>query len=466
MKPFEVRVDEAVLDDLRRRLDATRWPDEAPDASPEHGFGLERARELAAYWRDGYDWRAAEAVLNGFEQSVSDGGVHHFAAGDGPPLVLLHGWPSSVWEFTRIAPLLAGHARVIVPSLPGYTFSFTPGGKRASIVDCADGIHGLMTELGHERYLVAGGDWGASTAARMAHAYPDAVQALHLYMMPLRRPKSWPESEGASREELKRWMSEEGGYIQIQGTRPQTLAYGLHDSPVGLMSWIAREVRALDRRARRPRRRPVDHGDDLLGHGLHRLLVLALLGAQARRLGARRGASRPAGGIAAPLTYLDFPKELVHVPRVGRGARVRHRALGGAGLRRALPGAGGHRRARRQPAALRQPIRGSSARARRAGSRACTVSPTFVPSSALPTGESIESLPSPGVGLAAPRRACRSASCRTSRPRPRRGCRSRPRRSGSRPRGPRRRAAARAGAGSSSPGAPDRSWRRGTRSSP
>ena len=100
MKPFKVEVGEDVLADLQRRLDATRWPDEAPDAVPEHGLGLAAARELAAYWRDGYDWRAAEAVLNGFEQHVSDG-VHFIAAGDGPPLLLLHGWPSSVWEFVR-----------------------------------------------------------------------------------------------------------------------------------------------------------------------------------------------------------------------------------------------------------------------------------------------------------------------------------------------------------------------------
>ena len=96
-----------------------------------------------------------------------------------------------------------------------------------------------MGRLGHARYLVAGGDWGASVAVRLAHAYPDAVQALHLYMMPLRRPETWPESESASRAALQHWLQEEGGYVHIQGTRPQTLAYGLQDSPVGLMSWIA-----------------------------------------------------------------------------------------------------------------------------------------------------------------------------------------------------------------------------------
>ena len=185
---FAVAVGDDVLADLKRRLEATRWPDEAPDAVPDHGFGLAAARELAQYWLDGYDWKAAEATLNGFEQGKAEG-VHFIADGDGPPLLLLHGWPSSVWEFVRLLPLLREHARVIVPSLPGYGFSFTPGGKRSSIVECADQIHALMGALGHERYHVAGGDWGASIAVRLAHAYPKAVRALHLYMMPLRRPR-------------------------------------------------------------------------------------------------------------------------------------------------------------------------------------------------------------------------------------------------------------------------------------
>ncbi len=127
-----IAVDEAVLEDLWRRLDATRWPDEPPDAGPEHGFGLADARELARYWRESYDWRAAEATLNGFESAVVEG-VHHLADGSGPPLVLLHGWPSSVWEFTRVMPVLRAHARVIAPSLPGYTLLVPP--RRPALLD-------------------------------------------------------------------------------------------------------------------------------------------------------------------------------------------------------------------------------------------------------------------------------------------------------------------------------------------
>ena len=313
MKRFSVAVPDEALDDLRRRLDATRWPDEAPDAVPEHGLGLHQAQTLAAYWRGEYDWRAAEAELNSFEQFVSDG-VHFIAEGDGPPVLLMHGWPSSVWEFHRIIPLLRSDMRVIVPSLPGYGWSFTPGGRRYGIVDIADALHALMGRLGHSQYLVAGGDWGASVAVRLAHAYPDAVQALHLYMMPLRRPETWPESEGASREALQHWLQEEGGYVHIQGTRPQTLAYGLQDSPVGLMSWIAEKFdRWTD-----SRRVPMD---DLLTTVMI-YWVTGCIGSSFWPYYARihgewvlDEVAAAGGRVRAPLTYLDFPREIVHVPR-------------------------------------------------------------------------------------------------------------------------------------------------------
>ena len=141
---------------------------------------------------------------------------------------------------------------MIVPSLPGYGFSFRRGDRRSRSSRCADAIHALMGALGHERYLVAGGDWGASIAVRLAHAYPDAVQALHLYMMPLRRPETWPESESCVARGARRSGSqEEGGYVHIQGTRPQTLAYGLHGLAGRPDELDRREVRPLDRRARR-----------------------------------------------------------------------------------------------------------------------------------------------------------------------------------------------------------------------
>jgi pimeloyl-ACP methyl ester carboxylesterase len=316
VEPFALNVPEDVLDDLRRRLEQTRWPDAGAGASRDHGFELDAARSVASYWRDGYDWRAAEATFNSFEQYVVDG-VHFWTAGSGDvPLLLLHGWPSSVWEFHRLVPLLAESCRVIVPSIPGYTCSFAAGGPRYGVVEMADALHALMTSsLGCSRYLVAGGDWGASIAVRLAFAYPQAVQALHLYMMPLRRLETWPASEAASRDALAAWLDEEGGYVHIQGTRPQTLAYGLQDSPVGLMTWIAEKF---------------DRWTDSRGLEMDDLLTTVMLywitgciGSSFWPYYARRHGEWVLDDviaaderIAAPLTYLDFPRELVHVPRV------------------------------------------------------------------------------------------------------------------------------------------------------
>jgi pimeloyl-ACP methyl ester carboxylesterase len=317
VRPFSVQVPDDVLDDLARRLAATRWPDAPPAAGWEQGAPVEHVRALVERWRDGFDWRAREAVLNGFEQytaPVSGIDLHFIAEGDGVPVLLLHGWPSSVWEFHELVPLLRSHARVVVPSLPGYGFSFAPGQLRFGVVDCADAIHALMTEvLGHERYLVVGGDWGASIAVRLAYTYPDAVQALHLYMMPLRREESWPESEAASRAALAHWLREEGGYVHIQGTRPQTLAYGLADSPAGLAGWLAEKFEIWTDASLDP--------DDVLAM-ITIYWVTGTIGASFWPYYARMhgewvldDVAAAGGRIAAPLTYLDFPKELVHVPR-------------------------------------------------------------------------------------------------------------------------------------------------------
>jgi pimeloyl-ACP methyl ester carboxylesterase len=302
---YSVAIPQDVLDDLARRIDAARWPDDGPA-----GIGLETVRGLADAWRSSYDWRAAEAELNGFEQWVADG-VHCIAEGSGPPLVLLHGWPSSVWEFHRVIPLLRSQFRVVVPSLPGYGFSAR---RRASIEEMADAVHGLMRALGHAEYLVAGGDWGASIAVRLAHAHPDAVRALHLYMLPLRRPSTWPEAELTSRAALEQWQQEEGGYGHIQGTRPQTLAYGLHDSPVGLLAWIAEKYDAwTDERG-------VPAEDVLTTATIYwatETMVTSFWPYYARLHGGwvLDDVIEAGGRLRAPLTFLDFPCEIVHVPR-------------------------------------------------------------------------------------------------------------------------------------------------------
>src|SRR6478672_6973250 len=183
-RPFSVHVADEVLVDLRERLARVRWPDEIPGAGWEYGSDLAYMKELAAYWRERYDWRAHEARLNEFRQfTVPLGGIElHFIhqPGVGPspmPLLLSHGWPGSVWEFQRIIPLLTDPARfsgdpadaftVVAPSLPGYAFSFRPGQVRFSIERIADTFARLMTEvLGYPRFATQGGDWGAFISSR------------------------------------------------------------------------------------------------------------------------------------------------------------------------------------------------------------------------------------------------------------------------------------------------------------
>ncbi len=271
------RVADEVLDDLWRRLDATRWPDDGPG-----GFALSDARELAAYWRDGYDWRAAEDELLGFS-NVDVDGLHAIVEGDGPPLLLLHGWPSTVWEFHRVIPALREHFRLVVPSLPGYGWS----GGRAGTADMGDAFHRLMGSLGHEQYLVAGGDWGAHIGCHMGHTYPDAVRALHLNMLPIRQPGLVPGLGGAGargagrvdegRGRLHRDPGHEAADARLRALRLAGRADELD----------RREVRLLDGHARRPARRRADDGDDLLGHGDDRHVVLAVPRTDARRLHAR-----------------------------------------------------------------------------------------------------------------------------------------------------------------------------------
>ncbi|MDA0184197.1 epoxide hydrolase [Solirubrobacter phytolaccae] len=306
MERFSINVAEDVLLDLSRRLDATRWPDDGPA-----GYGLTDAMELAAYWREEYDWRVAEDVLNGFEQYVVDG-MHCIVEGDGPPLLLLHGWPSTVWEFNRVIADLREHFRVVVPSLPGYGWSVGLG--RAGTAEMADAMHALMGALGHREYLVAGGDWGAHIGCRMAYAFPDAVRALHLNMMPLRKTESYPEHAAKAREELAHWSQEEGGYIQIMGTKPQTLTYGLFDSPVGLMTWIAEKFDSWTDELGVPR-------DDVLTttmiYWITGSIGTSFWPYHARLHGGFALDQVVAAGekITVPMTYLDFPREMIHVPR-------------------------------------------------------------------------------------------------------------------------------------------------------
>ena len=263
-RPFLVDVPEAVLDDLAVRLDRVRWPDEIPGSEWTYGTELTYLQELVAYWRHGYDWRAAERLLNDFPQyrvEIDGIDLHYLLVpGQGPdplPLVLAHGWPGSVFEFHKVIPRLTDPARfggdpadaftVVAPSLPGYGFSFRPGQRRVDLAGMASIFATLMTDvLGFPRYGAQGGDWGSAVVTWLGLRDLEHLAGIHLNLLfarPSGDERGAPEAEGY-RARVDRWMAEETGYQWIQGTRPQTLAYALTDSPVGLAGWIVEKYRA------------------------------------------------------------------------------------------------------------------------------------------------------------------------------------------------------------------------------
>ena len=255
-RPFTLRISDADIADLSERLARTRWPDEPPLEPWSTGTSVAYAQELCTYWRDSFDWRAWEAKLNSFPQyTVPLGGIDlHYIHVPGkkpgaPPLLISHGWPGSVFEFHKIIPLLTEDFTVIAPSLPGFTLSFKPGQKRFSVEEIAGVYVELMRDvLGFKRFAVQGGDWGCFVASVMGHRYPELVRGIHLNMLAVRRDPAMlanptPE-EARYLKQLNNFLKEEMGYQWIQGTRPQTLAFGLTDSPAGLASWIAEKFRA------------------------------------------------------------------------------------------------------------------------------------------------------------------------------------------------------------------------------
>ena len=371
--PFRAHVPDAAIDDLKMRLALTRFPDQPPGAPWATGTDLAWMRELAEHWRTRFDWRAQEARLNAFPQfKVPLAGIElHYihAPGEGPaplPLLLSHGWPGSVFEFLALIPRLTHPERfggdpadaftVVAPSLPGYGFSFAPGQPRLSVEQMADAFATLMADvLGYRRFATQGGDWGASVSARLGFAHPQHTIGVHLNLLPLRRDaKPRPDASEAERRylgELQHWLSEETGYSTQQGTRPQTLAYGLTDSPVGLAAWIAEKMRAWS-----------DCGGDVESvFGKDEILANVSLYWFSGAIGssfwpyyARHHGPWPipdGATVDVPMGYCEFPTEIVRPPR-----SLAERTFTDIRRWSVMPH-GGHFAAMEQPAALAEEIR-------------------------------------------------------------------------------------------------------------
>jgi pimeloyl-ACP methyl ester carboxylesterase len=260
--PYRIEVGEEELDDLRDRLGRARWPGEVAGAGWSRGVPVGWLRELAAYWRDGYDWPAWQARLNAVPQfrTAIDGAAVHFLhvrspVPDALPLLVTHGWPGSVVEFLDVlGPLVdpAAHGgdpadafHLVVPSIPGFGWSGPTGQPGWTVRRLAGAWAELMSRLGYDRYGAQGGDWGHAISLELGRQRPDRVLGVHvntLFTPPPADPAVAATLDDADRARLARLVAaqpEMSGYAAIQGTRPQTLSYGLTDSPVGQLAWIA-----------------------------------------------------------------------------------------------------------------------------------------------------------------------------------------------------------------------------------
>ena len=263
--PFKIDIPQSVLDDLTARLVNTRWPDGRSEASWQAGTPEPYLRELARYWRTGFDWRKQEAELNRFAHFRTQVGglgihfIHERGRGEKPlPLILTHGYPDSFLRFRKLIPLLTDPAAhggdpadsfdVVVPSLPGYGFSdrtTEPG----TLFRIGDLWAELMTDrLGYTRFGAHGGDWGGTVTEQLARSHSGSVVGIHLTDVPFghlfEKPKDLTPGERKFVASAEEWQKGEGAYALIQSTKPQSLAYGLNDSPVGLTAWLVEKFRA------------------------------------------------------------------------------------------------------------------------------------------------------------------------------------------------------------------------------
>jgi pimeloyl-ACP methyl ester carboxylesterase len=265
IRPFRVEVPQAELDDLRDRLARTRWPDDYEGVGWDYGTDLATMKELATYWRDGYDWRRQEAYLNSFPHFTAelDGEeltfIHVRGAGPDPiPLLLLHGWPDSVCRYLKLIPLLTDPAShggdpgicfdVVVPWLIGRYQGGSRAPRSGLFRHIAEQLWTLMTrELGYQRFGAAGGDGGSVIAQLLGVHHSDSVLGVHLtdlgFTITFAQFPDLSEAEQRYFAELQGWSMQEGAYAMVQGTKPQTLAFGLNDSPVGFAAWIIEKFR-------------------------------------------------------------------------------------------------------------------------------------------------------------------------------------------------------------------------------
>ena len=385
IQPFRLDVPDRDLADLRDRLARTRWPDQTEGSGWSMGTELVWLQEVCAYWRDGYDWRKHEAHLNRYEQGMAEvqGERMHFLHvrskhEDAVPMVMTHGWGGSIVEFLGvIEPLtdptahggdVADAFHLVIPSMPGFGFSGPTRQRGFHVHRVADAVADLMEALGYERYIAQGGDWGSLVTRRLGEAYADRLIAVHftqLFAFPTQQDDD-PQA-GLSQEDSRRMaagaerVATGTGYLAIQTTKPQSLAYGQTDSPAGLAGWMLEKFEAW-----------VDHDGNLetvlsKDQLLTNLMLYWLPGTahSAARLYYESGragvhATDPWDGrVEVPTGYTVYPRELMFTPRAW--AERRYNIVYWAEQER-----GGHFAAFEQPVAFTRDLR-SFGRTIRAG---------------------------------------------------------------------------------------------------
>lgn len=334
---FHIHISDEILDDLKYRLHHIRWPDHLEDSGWDRGTELNYLKSLVSYWRDQYDWRTQESQLNRFSQFCCniDGIDVHFVheRGKGPnplPIILTHGWPDSYLRYQKIIPLLTDPVShggdpedsfdVIVPSIPGFGFSSRPDHPGVNNFRVSEMWAKLMTkELGYKKFAAAGGDIGSGVTRYLASNHPELLFGIHLTDIGIIRDLlTSHEQVTLSEEELQykknalEWISLEGGYMSIQSTRPQTLAYGLSDSPAGLAGWIIEKFRAWSDCNGNLRQRFSE--DELITHIMVYWLTNTI-GSSTRMYYENSHSLPPLGYIKVPTGIALFPADILLPPK-------------------------------------------------------------------------------------------------------------------------------------------------------
>ncbi|MFN0144399.1 MAG: epoxide hydrolase family protein [Mycobacterium sp.] len=326
VRPFRIDIPDSDLIDLRERLARTRWPERECVQDWSQGIPLDYTRELAAHWADGYDWRASEARMNRFDQFVTeiDGLDIHVIhqrsqSPDALPLIMTHGWPGSIVEFSQVIEPLTEDFHVVCPTLPGYGFSGKPTAAGWKVERIATAWDTLMTRLGYERYGAQGGDWGAAVTTQIGRdasaAGGNGCVAIHTNMpiaMPTGDLANPTPQEGVALAALANYQQWAAGYSKQQSTRPQTVGYGLADSPVGQLAWIVEKFWSWSDCDGHPEN--VFTRDELLDNVMM-YWVTNSAASSARLYWESFGAFGAAGRVEVPTGVASFPKEILKAPR-------------------------------------------------------------------------------------------------------------------------------------------------------